>query len=94
MLPVSSCNNLAALEMRRIDVKLPSTCIDCGGTMTAGFIVDSAHGMEVVSTWQEGEPVKKWWTMGGITRAGAPRLEVTTLRCERCGLLKEYAIKA
>jgi hypothetical protein len=48
--------------------------------------------MEVVSTWQEGEPQKKWWAMGGIVQAGAARLPVTTLRCERCGLLREYAV--
>lgn len=60
--------------------------------MSAGFIVDRAHGMEVVSTWQEGEPQKKWWTLGGITQSGATRIEVTTLRCDRCGLLKDYAL--
>jgi hypothetical protein len=61
--------------------------------MSTGFIVDSSYGSEVVSTWQEGEPQKKWWTMGGIARAGAARLQVTTLRCDKCGLLREYALK-
>jgi hypothetical protein len=60
--------------------------------MSTGFIVDSGYGQEVVSTWQEGEPQKKWWAMGGIARSGAARFEVTTLRCGRCGLLKEYAV--
>ena len=73
-------------------MQLPSTCADCGGSMTSGFIVDTGYGMEVVSTWQQGEPSKKWWAMGGITKSGAERLEVTTLRCDRCGLLKEYAL--
>jgi hypothetical protein len=48
--------------------------------------------MEVVSTWQEGEPKKKWWALGGVTQSGATRIEVTTLRCERCGLLRDYAV--
>lgn len=60
--------------------------------MTEGFIVDTAYGAEVVSTWQEGKPNKRWWLGGGITRSGAARMEVTTLRCDRCGLLKDYAL--
>jgi len=73
-------------------VKLPSTCTECGGSMSAGFIVDKGYGTEEVSTWQEGEPRKRWWAMGGITRSGAARMEVTTLRCDRCGLLRNYAL--
>jgi hypothetical protein len=61
--------------------------------MAAGFIVDKSYGMEEVSTWQEGEPRKRWWTLGGIARSGATRMEVTTLRCDRCGVLKNYAVE-
>ena len=61
--------------------------------MSTGFIVDSSYGAEVVSTWQEGEPRTKWWAMGGIVRSGAARIQVTTLRCDRCGLLREYALE-
>jgi hypothetical protein len=71
---------------------LPTTCSDCGGSMIAGFTVDTGYGMEVVSTWQEGEPKKRWWTLGGIARSGAARIEITTLRCGSCGVLKDYAI--
>ena len=74
-------------------MNLPTTCSDCDGALVAGFIVDSSYGMEVVSTWQEGEPRKKWWALGGITRSGAPRIEVTTLRCSACGVLREYAVE-
>ena len=73
-------------------MKLPSACNECGGRLAAGFIVDQAYGSEQVSTWQKGEPQKRWWTLGGIVRAGADRIEVTTLRCEECGLLKNYAL--
>ncbi len=71
---------------------LPTTCKDCGGKLSVGFIVDSSYGMEVVSTWQKGEPQRKWWACGGITQSGATRIEVTTLRCEDCGLLRDYAV--
>ena len=71
---------------------LPTTCKDCGGKLSVGFIVDSSYGMEVVSTWQKGEPQRKWWACGGITQSGATRIEVTTLRCEDCGLLRGYAV--
>jgi hypothetical protein len=59
--------------------------------MAAGFIVDKGYGMEEVSTWQEGEPRKSWWAMEELP-VGATRMEVTTLRCDRCGLLKNYAL--
>jgi hypothetical protein len=72
---------------------LPTTCSDCGGSMVAGFIVDTAYGAEVVSTWQEGEPKTKWWAFGGIVRSGATRIQVTTLRCGSCGVLKDYAVE-
>lgn len=74
-------------------MNLPTACADCGGSLIPGFIVDTGYGMEVVSTWQEGEPNKKWWTFGGITRSGAARIEVTTLRCSSCGVLKDYAVE-
>jgi hypothetical protein len=48
-----------ALPSRRNDVSLPTECKDCGGNLSVGFIIDSADGMEVVSTWAEGEPKKK-----------------------------------
>jgi hypothetical protein len=73
-------------------VNLPKRCKDCDGQLSVGFIVDSSYGMEVVSTWQEGAPQKKWWAMGGITKSGATRIEVNTLRCEKCGLLRDYAV--
>jgi hypothetical protein len=79
-------------ETKETKVELPTTCSDCGGAMSAGFLVDQGYGMEKVSTWQEGEPQKKWWAMGGITQSGATRIEVTTLRCDRCGILKSYAV--
>ena len=72
-------------------MKLPSTCNECGGRVAAGFIVDQAYGSEQVSTWQKGEPQKRLWTLGGIAPAGAERIDVTTLRCEQWGLLRNYA---
>jgi hypothetical protein len=73
-------------------MRLPKQCNYCGGKLSVGFIVDSTYGMSVVSTWQEGEPPKKWWAFGGVTQSGARRIEVATLRCEGCGLLRDYAV--
>ncbi len=73
-------------------MELPTVCGDCGGAMREGFIVDQGYGMETVSTWQEGEPKKRWWAFGGIVQAGAARMAITTLRCERCGVLRNYAV--
>ncbi len=74
-------------------MKLPSACRDCGGRLTAGFIVDRTDAGELVSNWQEGVPQKRWWTLGGIVRGGAERIEITTLRCEGCGSLQSFALQ-
>jgi predicted RNA-binding Zn-ribbon protein involved in translation (DUF1610 family) len=73
-------------------MKEPMQCRDCGGRLSTGFMVDSAYGSEQVGTWQEGEPQRRWWTLGGIVKAGAQRIEVTTYRCDECGLLSHYAL--
>ncbi len=71
-------------------MRLPARCSECGGAMKPGFVVDQSYGTFHVSTWQEGEPRKSFWT--GVKRAGAERIEITTLRCEKCGHLKSYAV--
>ena len=37
-------------------------CPKCGGRMNEGFVVDQAHGVIQVSTWQSGPPKKSFWT--------------------------------
>ena len=72
---------------------ISTKCSKCGSSMSQGFIVDQAHGMPQVSQWQEGPPPKSFW-LGGVTRSGADRFEITTMRCDRCGYLESYAPKA
>jgi hypothetical protein len=66
------------------------TCPKCSGRMETGFIVDAGdYGAAHVSRWQPGEPRKSFWT--GLKIAKAAMIEVTTLRCGRCGFLESYA---
>ena len=68
-------------------------CPKCQGRMTEGFIVDSGdYGTASVSTWQGGEPKKSFWT--GLKQDKKAQLQVTTWRCDRCGFLENYALRA
>ena len=68
-------------------------CPKCQGRMTEGFIVDSGdYGTASVSTWQGGEPKKSFWT--GLKQDKKAQLQVTTWRCDRCGFLENYAVRA
>ena len=68
-------------------------CPKCQGRMTEGFIVDSGdYGTASVSTWQGGEPKKSFWT--GLKQDKKAQLQVTTWRCDRCGVLENYALRA
>lgn len=57
--------------------------------MSEGFVIDEGYGTAGVSTWQPGEPKKSIWT--GVKQSKADQLEITTYRCDRCGLLESYA---
>lgn len=65
------------------------SCSKCGGPMAAGFTVDRGYGGAVASTWQDGAPRKSFWT--GVKLSKRDQIEITTWRCERCGLLESYA---
>lgn len=62
-------------------------CPKCDGSMSEGYVVQDKSGMRAISSWSEGAPIRKWW---GI-KAGAKDIEITTLRCNRCGYLENYA---
>ena len=73
-------------------------CTDCGVVMSEdGFIVDFAHGATIVSRWYPGRPqFSKFFGLatGSVKIKQKELIDVTTLRCPNCGLLKSYAIKA
>ena len=64
-------------------------CPKCGGRMTEGFVIDEGYGTAHVSTWQQGEPRKSFWT--GIKKSKKEQIKVETWRCDRCGYLESYA---
>ena len=67
-----------------------SSCPKCNGTMAEGFILDQGdYGAAHISTFQAGEPRKRFWT--GIKKTKADQVAITTLRCNRCGYLESYA---
>jgi hypothetical protein len=65
-------------------------CPKCGGNLSTGFVVDRGYGNVSVSTWQEGEPIKRFWT--GVRETKAKQHEIATWRCDRCGFLESYAV--
>ena len=62
----------------------------CNGSMTEGFIVDQGDsGSAHVSTYQAGQPHKSFWT--GLKQNKKEQIAITTLRCNRCGYLENFA---
>jgi hypothetical protein len=58
--------------------------------MSEGVIVDHGdYGAAHVSTYQPGAPRKSMWT--GLKQNKKEQIEITTLRCGRCGYLESYA---
>lgn len=73
-------------------MRVPTSCAKCGGSLSAGFIVDQGYGTAIVSTWQDGEPRKYW--AGGVKMVKEDQIKVATYRCDRCGYLESYALSA
>ena len=57
--------------------------------MGEGFLLDHTHGGYRDTQWVEGPPVKSLWL--GHKIRGQRKLPVASYRCERCGLLENYA---
>ena len=67
-----------------------SSCPKCNGSMAKGFTVDQgSYGTAAVSTFQAGEPQVSIWT--GLKQKKKEQIAITTLRCNRCGYLENYA---
>ena len=73
-------------------MKPSNRCPRCDGSMSPGFVVDQGYGTASVSSWQSGEPRKSIWV--GVKQSKKDQLEITTQRCDRCGFLEHYALKA
>ena len=65
------------------------TCPKCSRAMTRGFVVDEGYGVAGVSTWQDGDPRKSFWT--GVKQLKDEQHEIVTWRCTGCGYLESYA---
>lgn len=69
--------------------KAPTQCRNCGGRIDEGHVVDEGYGLRHVSRWQAGAPKAFWW--GGIKANKESMLNIRTYRCDKCGLLEQYA---
>ncbi len=65
------------------------TCAECGGPMTAGWLMDETHGGRHPTYWVEGEAEKSFWV--GTKLSGRAVYVTEALRCEGCGALRLYA---
>ena len=68
------------------------TCPDCGVVIEAGFIPDSWNALASdVSNWVSGQAKDDMWR--GLKLSGKLAFPITSFRCGRCGLLREYAFR-
>jgi hypothetical protein len=67
-----------------------TTCSKCGAHMELGYLLDRGdHNVSGIATWIEGQPRRGLF--GALKISGRRRLQVATMRCERCGFLESYA---
>ena len=64
-------------------------CSECGGTMEAGYILDSTKTDYRDSRWVPGTAERNW--MGFLKYDLKTVRKVVTDRCPTCGFLKSYA---
>ena len=67
----------------------PPRCRRCDGRMVEGHIIDTGQSSMVAAlSWHPGAPDKRWW---GYKTDKAAKRRIVSWRCERCGLLEDYA---
>jgi hypothetical protein len=72
----------------------PTTCPKCNGSMEPGLMLDRKDwATELQVRWVGGEPTPKTF-FGGLNLKDQEPLPVTTYRCEGCGYLESFAIRA
>lgn len=58
--------------------------------MSVGVVVDHGHGRNYPERWQKGEAEKSFWL--GLKEHKSEQRDVETWCCDRCGLLRSYAL--
>lgn len=73
-------------------IPIDPKCPTCGVNLEVGFILDNMNGegARMPAEWVEGKPLKSWW--GGLKTSGRRNFPVSSFRCPKCGLLREYAL--
>jgi len=79
---------------REEDMNENIRCPDCDAEMEKGFIPDNAYGAVVQAQWHRGEAGRRKFLglEGGIKVKKDLLRPITCFRCNRCGLLKYYAL--
>jgi hypothetical protein len=70
--------------------KAPTHCRNCNGRLEEGHVLDEGYGARFAARWQPGTPKKSW--IGGVKADKKSLLEIRSFRCEKCGLLENYAL--
>ena len=65
------------------------TCHKCGGRMAIGWVAAYGGSGYKQQQWIEGAPEISQWT--GVKTKGKETHLIDTYRCERCGLVEQYA---
>ena len=71
----------------------PTTCPKCDGIMEPGLMLDRKEASDLQARGVGGEPTPQTF-FGNIRLKGREPLPVTTYRCEGCGYLESFAIRA
>lgn len=53
-------------------------------------MLDEGYGARFAARWQPGTPEKSW--IGGVKVDKKSLLAIRSFRCEKCGLLENYAL--
>ena len=69
---------------------LKNNCLKCGGEMEEGTVADLINAIQAqVSIWVKGKAEPG--TFSSLKLSFRKKLQVSTLRCVKCGFLESYA---
>ena len=67
-------------------------CPKCNGEMVQGFTCGREGPNRVISTWDEGTPVKVGWLFMQVRKVPPDKsVAIGVFRCSACGFLESYA---